>query len=93
MEDLMKFAPITDIIVSEGTVLGARYYTAEPVGGNWEEMSAWCTQSFGEPAEVWNIGNSEEYIWPDCGRWYMNSRRFWFRSEKDRDWFIIRWRA
>jgi hypothetical protein len=24
-------------------------------------------------------------------RWYMNNRKFWFKTEKDRNWFMLRW--
>lgn len=91
MEDLMN-RPVEELICQEGKVAGARYYTVEPVGGNWKDMETWCTQTFGEPAEVWDIGKSD-YIWPELGRWYINNRRFWFRDLKDRDWFVIRWNA
>lgn len=89
-DDIYKERPIEDLIQSEGKVFGARYYCVEPVGGNWSSMSAWCRESFGSPAEIWEAHN---FIWPDCGRWYENDRKFWFRNERDRDWFIIRWRA
>ena len=91
MDDIQN-RPIEDLILSEGTVFGARYHCVEPVGGNWIKMEQWATEVFGEPAEVWNVGKSEEFIWPDCGRWYKNDRRFWFRDEKDRTMFILKWR-
>ena len=89
-EDIYKEKAVEDLILSEGKVFGATYYCVEPVGGNWRAMSAWCRKSFGDPAEVWK---AHEFIWPDCGRWYENDRRFWFRNERDRDWFIIRWQS
>lgn len=91
MEDLYN-RPVEDLVLSEGKVFGARYYCVEPVGGNWLEMEAWAIQVYGEPAEVWNVGKNEEFIWPDCGRWYKNDRRFWFRDEKDRTMFLLKWR-
>lgn len=91
MKDIMS-RPVEDLVLSEGTVFGARYYCVEPVGGNWIDMEAWASEVYGEPAEVWNVGKSEEFIWPNCGRWYKNDRRFWFRDEKDRTMFIMRWR-
>lgn len=91
MEDLQN-RPVEDLIQSEGRVFGARYHTIEPVGGNWVEMEAWCTQTFGEPAEVWDLKDTQ-YIWPEMGRWYKNDRKFWFRNERDRDWFIIKWHS
>jgi len=91
MEDLQN-RPIEALVVAEGKVFGARYFTVEPIGGNWLEMEEWCSETFGQPAEVWNL-KDDAYIWPKLGRWYVNSRRFWFREAKDRDWFVIRWNA
>ena len=87
-EDIV-YSPLQDIVLSDGTVYGARYYTAEPIGGNWREMEAWCYETF---------GNSGEHIWGEkeapepAQRWYMNNRKFWFRDEKDRMIFVLKWR-
>lgn len=90
-DDIMN-RPVEALICDVGTVYGARYYTVEPQGGSWMEMEVWCTRTFGEPAEVWDLKETT-YIWPELGRWYMNNRKFWFRNEKDRDWFVIRWNS
>lgn len=83
--------PVSDLLLSEGKVYGARYYTVEPVGGSWLEMETWCTKVFGEGniSPIWG----EEKAPEPALRWYANNRKFWFRSEKDRDWFIVMWRA
>ncbi len=80
--------PLEDIKLSEGTVYGSRYYTAEPVGGKWIEMESWCLTTF---------GNSGSHMWGEkapepAERWYMNNRKFWFRDEKDRMVFVLKWR-
>lgn len=81
---------VSDILLSEGTVYGSRYYTAQPVGGNWVEMEAWCSQVFGEGSRaLWGEKKAPE----PARRWYANNRKFWFKTEKDRDWFIVRWRS
>lgn len=81
---------VSDIVLSEGKIYGARYYTAEPVGGNWLEMEVWCTKVFGEGSRaLWGDAKAPE----PARRWYANNRKFWFRNEKDRDWFIVMWRA
>ena len=78
---------VSDMILSEGTVYGSRYYTVEPVGGNWLEMETWCVETFGSSGDsIWGSDIPE----PAC-RWYANNRKFWFKTEKDRDWFILRW--
>jgi hypothetical protein len=90
-DDIMK-APqkVHDIVLSEGTIYGSRYYTAEPIGGNWLEMEDWCRETFGPGSRaLWG-----EKVAPyPAQRWYANNRKFWFKREKDRDWFIIRWRS
>ena len=89
MDDLNN-QPISDLILSEGKVYGARYYAIQPVGGNWLDMETWCTETFG-PTEgsIWG----ESPVPVPGQRWYMNNRKFWFRNLKDRDWFILRWNS
>jgi hypothetical protein len=80
--------PVEDLILSEGTVYGARYYCVHPVGGSWMEMEVWCLDTFGDPgSKMWGEDKAPE----PALRWYMNNRKFWFRTEKDRNWFIVRW--
>jgi hypothetical protein len=88
MDDMLN-RPVENLILSEGTILGARYYCVEPVGGNWAQMEIWCTDVYGDAGDVWEKAKSN---WPDCGRWYMNDRKFWFRDERDRTMFILKWR-
>lgn len=84
--------PIEDLVLDERKFAGARFYTIEPVGGNWRDMENWCTETFGEAAEVWDLKSADEqFIWPQVGRWYKNDRKFWFRNERDRTLFIMRW--
>lgn len=82
--------PVEDLILTEGTVYGRRYYCVEPVGGNWRKMEEWCTETFGATGDnMWGEKSA-----PAPGeRWYMNNRKFWFRNEKDRNWFTLRWRS
>ncbi len=88
MQDLYS-RPMEDIVLSEGKVYGARYYTAEPIGGNWLEMEAWCYQTFGDDSyPIWGEGQAPE----PAQRWYKNNRKFWFREEKDRTMFVLKWR-
>ena len=86
--------PVEDLILSESRFAGTRYYTVEPVGGNWLDMETWCVETFGAPSDVWDSINPDgQFIWPECGRWYKNNRKFWFREVKDRDWFLLKWRS
>jgi hypothetical protein len=91
MKDLMN-RPVEDLVLGESKFHGARFYTVEPVGGNWMDMEVWCLKVFGPSAEVWDIkATGEQFIWPELGRWYKNDRRFWFRNEQDRTLFILKW--
>ncbi len=92
MRDLMNH-PVQKIVLAEGTVYGKRYYTAEPVGGNWREMESWCSEMFGETGSIWNIDQPAENQTPiPNSRWYMNNRKFWFRDDQDRMIFVLKWR-
>ncbi len=87
MDDL-NGNPITEVKLGEGTIYGSRYYTAAPIGGNWIEMERWCGQVFGPGSRsLWGEKKAPE----PAQRWYMNDRKFWFRSEKDRTMFILKW--
>lgn len=87
MRDLNS-QPVSDLILSEGKVYGARYYAVQPIGGNWKDIEQWCTETFG-PTEgsIWG----ESPVPVPGQRWYMNNRKFWFRTEKDRNWFVLKW--
>jgi hypothetical protein len=85
--DAINRRPVEELKLNEGKVYGARYYTVEPIGGSWLDMETWCFDTFGTPgASMW--GGTPE----PAQRWYMNNRKFWFRSEKDRLMFILKWR-
>lgn len=92
MDELAKPKPISDLILDTGTVYGNRYYTVSPKGGNWKLMEAWCTETFGKHGgSIWGADPKKAPLPNE--RWYMNNSKFWFRSPKDRDWFIMRWSA
>lgn len=86
MDDILD-RPVEALQVDVGTVFGTKYYTVEPIGGNWLEMETWALETFGPASSVWE----GTFTTKDAGHWYMNDRRFWFREQKDRDWFILRW--
>ena len=88
MRDLNS-QPITDLVLSEGTVYGSRYHCVEPVGGSWIEMQEWCLEKFGDSGK--HIWGSNEVPSPQ-ERWYMNNRKFWFRDEADQLIFVMKWR-
>ena len=57
-------------------------------------METWCVDTFGDRSNVWDITTSysgEPPTWRERGRWFANDRRFWFRNERDRTMFILRW--
>lgn len=83
--------PVEDMVLSEGTVYGSRYYCVEPVGGRWPEMELWCHETFGATGSIWQEAKN---LTPEPHkRWYANNRKFWFKEVKDRDWFILRWNS
>jgi hypothetical protein len=52
-------------------------------------MEVWCTEIFGERySNIWG----EKKAPKPAQRWYTNDRKFWFREEKDRTMFVLRWR-
>ena len=70
------------LISSEYKLHGARYYTVRPVLYSWIEMEEWARSKYGEPSTIWE---------PECGRWYMNNSKFWFRNESDLTMFLLKW--
>ncbi len=69
---------------SDGRVYGARYLTVHPLNGaRWNEMMAWMVETFGPTAH--------DGVWTPGMRWYANNAKFWFRNQKDLDWFVLRW--
>jgi hypothetical protein len=88
--DELHSRPVEDLKLSEGTVYGSRYYCVEPIGGSWREMEHWCHTTLGEiiGVSIW----AEEKAPSPAQRWYMNNRKFWFRDEKDRTMFVLKWR-
>lgn len=75
----------------EGRIHGARYYTVKPVFDwwtsaarpNWQDMMEWCVATLGPSAEMG--------VWEPGASWYANNGKFWFRDERDRNMFILRW--
>jgi hypothetical protein len=88
MRDLNS-RPITDLVLSEGTVYGSRYHCVEPIGGDWREMEQWSIKTYGEVGSVWR---ADKWVEEPAQRWYANNRKFWFRNEADRTMFILKWR-
>lgn len=78
-----------ELILSEGRISGARYYTVEPnpppnlVYTTWLKMQSWATATFGELPE--------NGVWTPGARWYVNNGKFWFRERKDLEWFLLKW--
>ena len=84
MKDLMN-RPVEELVLAERMYRTARFYTVEPIGGNWMDMEVWCLKTFGPSDDVWDFKVC------NVGRWYKNDRKFWFRNERDRTLFIMRW--
>ena len=68
-----------------GTICGQEYLSVAPMNaeGMWSDMMAWMIKTFG-PTPF-------DSIWTPDQRWHVNNAKFWFRDQKDRDWFVLRW--
>jgi hypothetical protein len=78
------------MLLGHGTVYGEQYYTVAPpmAGVSWSDMEEWCTETFGSSTgSIWFKAN----IQAPNERWYQNNSKFWFRSEADQTWFILKW--
>jgi hypothetical protein len=85
------------LIYDTNTVYGKRYYSVKPewvpdrtygYNQDWQDMLAWCIEVFGpSKSSIWG----ENPIPEPMERWYVNNAKFWFRDQKDRDWFTLRW--
>jgi hypothetical protein len=65
---------------STGTVYGQPYLTVTPRNADEKkcnDMKTWTIKNFGHPGL--NAG------------WYLTNSMFWFRDQKDRDWFVLKW--
>ena len=81
---LMQSMGWHELELGEGRVYGARYLTVHPSNSwQWNEMMSWMIETFG-PSSV-------DGVWTPNMRWYANNAKFWFRDEKDRTMFILRW--
>jgi len=69
----------------KGRVHGQEYLTVAPMNaeGRWGDMMEWMVKSFGP--------THKDGAWTPNQRWYANNAKFWFRDQKDRDWFVLRW--
>ena len=79
--------PPPELELDEGRLHGSRYYTVRAINCDWPAMERWCYDNFGEPGDVWA---EHDFTWPETPRWLMNNSKFWFRHEKDRNWFLMR---
>jgi len=70
----------------EGRVYGSRYLTVAPMNaeGKWADMMQWMVDTFGALDDTQGVFTPNQ-------RWYANNAKFWFRNQKDRDWFVLRW--
>ena len=85
---LMSMGYVFDFYLeySSGKVFGKQYLTVAPMNaeGMWSDMMEWMVTTFGP------LDDSQGVFTPNQ-RWYANNAKFWFRNQKDRDWFVLRW--
>ena len=81
----MKYKP-------NSTVFGIKYHIVPiAMGGRYyAKQIDWCTEVFGETAtSYWKDPGPTQ--WKPNERWYANGDYFWFREEKDKMWYLVRW--
>lgn len=74
------------------TVFGAEYHiTPIAMGGmQYARQLDWCTENFGRSSSSdWNKEGRQP--WQSGQRWYANGDYFWFREEKDKMWYLLKW--
>jgi hypothetical protein len=79
-----------ELILEQGIAFEQDYYmiyvNGRSVYGDyniWNDMIEWATDTFGP--------TPKDGVWSPGARWYVNNARFWFREERDREWFVLRW--
>lgn len=92
-QDKLKMLHPDDVNLKlgEGTFFGQPYYTVDPnpnwdpywYNQGWHDMENWCCKTFGIPP-------MEGTWWPDM-RWCMDQGKFWFKEQRDLEWFLLRW--
>ena len=85
---LQKKGPMLEL--GENLIFDHTYYTVYVNGRNlygdytvWEDMISWAVDTYG-PTEIPGPLTTGK-------RWYVNNAMFWFKEEKDREWFVLRW--
>jgi hypothetical protein len=85
---LMSMGHVFDFYLeySTGTVFDQKYLTVAPMNAEaqWNDMLEWMVDTFGPLDDIKGIFTPNQ-------RWYVNNAKFWFRDQKDRDWFVLRW--
>ena len=90
-QTLQDFSEGYKLEPSIGKVYGQDYYCVRPYGFMWDniiwaDFADWCKENMGSCGS----GNENCAALPNH-RWYDHHGRFWFRDEKDRIMFIMRW--
>lgn len=75
------------IITGEDFTYKQPYWVQPELGGlfskrydRYQEINDWCNKTFGASTEAWNNP-----------RWSASNRKYWFKYEKDRMLFVLRW--
>jgi hypothetical protein len=82
-----------ELVLDEGRVYGARYYTVKPEfdwwapgsqqNNIWRDMIEWCVETYGPSAK--------DGVMTPGQRWYANNAKFWFREPDDLMMFVLKW--
>ena len=80
--------------LDEGRVFGSRYYLVGPYHIK-SSLIWWCSdEHLWDTWTNWLIDNMgptpSDGIWTPNARWYANNGKFYFRNEKDRTLFLLK---
>ena len=76
-----------ELIIGYESKYNQPYWVQPELGGlfsrrqkRYEEIYQWCEKTFGASTEAWKNP-----------RWSASNRKYWFKYEKDRTMFVMRW--
>ena len=78
-----SFLPVKSIDTGYASNQPEYPYWVQPLNysiGEWNEINTWVENTMGTP----------DWTMPDC-RWVGSYRKYWFRDERDRTMFILKW--
>ena len=82
VNDVDSFLPVKSIDTGKAVLQPKWPYWVQPLGysqAEWFDMDQWIHRTMGDND------------WSQNGRWVGSDRKYWFRDERDRTMFILKW--